>query len=118
MSYVVKKYIKWISLLAAINLIVAALICWFTNKRNMGNYSTILFWTSGVIMALGGLSLTGSIGGRNSMGYQKARTIGTQDQLKRVKEDLDATEKDMKFILIAGGAGLIGFLVSALILKI
>lgn len=118
MSYVAKKYIKWISILAAANLIVAALICWFTGKRNIGDYSTILFWTSGVIMALGAFSLAGSIGGRNNMGYQKARTIGTQDQIKRVKEDLDAAEKDMKFMLIAGGAGLIGFLVSALILKI
>ncbi|WP_171011319.1 hypothetical protein [Haloimpatiens lingqiaonensis] len=103
--------------MTVINLLTAALICWFWGKRNAGDYSTILFWTSGVIMALGGFSLTGSIGGRNNMGHQKARTIGTQDQLKRVKEDLDATEKDMKFILIAGGTGLIGFLISALILK-
>lgn len=113
----IKYYSIFISILTLVNLIISALICFFTNKRTLTGYSNILFFLGGFFLLIGLMSYIGTARKTRDTTYKIARTTLTSSKEDLLKEDLTFNNSSMEFLMLAVCIGFISMIISGLILK-
>ena len=114
----IKYYSIFIGVITLVNLIVCALICFFTNKRNLIAYSNTLFFAGGIFLLIGLMSYIGTARKTRDTTYRIARTTLTLSKLDLLKEDLTFTNSSMVFLMLSVCIGTISMIISGLILKL
>ena len=113
----IKYYSILISIITLINLIVSALICFFTNKRTLIVYSNTLFFIGGLFLLIGLMSYIGTARKSRDTTYKIARTTLSASKEDLLKEDLTFNNSSMEFLMVAVCIGFIAMIISGLILK-
>jgi hypothetical protein len=95
-----KKYLKATLIICILDIIVTGVICYFKNLMTLDGYSTALLYSGIVLMLLGVLSFIGNMKMRTNIGYQYGRMLGGQNQEKRIREDMEYSDKSIKFTIL------------------
>ena len=109
---IINGYIKRIGIGLLVSLIIVVAICLInSNYRNIGAFSTILFYFGAVELSLGGMSFTGSTMIRGDSAYQLARTSTNESGQNRTSKDMDNTGQKFYSAIYMSivGALMVGF---------
>ncbi|WP_139902199.1 hypothetical protein [Clostridium thermarum] len=114
---VIKRYLKLIVPIVAVNLVLALIICLIRGAVNLVEYSNMLFGVGGMVSGLGLLSFLGNVKNRGNMKQRRLGTLIYKDQEEMAEEDSDSEKKSINFLMLAAIAGIITILLSGLVLK-
>jgi hypothetical protein len=111
---IINSYMKRIGIGVLISLIIVVVICLIKSEyRNIKTFSNGLFYIGGAELSAGFLSLFGNMKFRGDASYQVARTAGAESSQRRIREDLDGTQKSLNFVVYMGIVGAIMMVLSA-----
>lgn len=109
---IINGYIKRIGIGVLVSLVIVTAICLIkSNYRNLQSFINGLFFIGGIEISAGFLSLVGNMKFRGNATYQVTRTAGAENSQRRIREDLNSTEKSFKFVVYMS---IVGALVMAL----
>ncbi|WP_163195797.1 hypothetical protein [Clostridium thermarum] len=114
---VIKRYLKLIVPIVAVNLVLAFIICVIRGAVNLVEYSNMLFGVGGMVSGLGLLSFLGNVKNRGNVKQRRLGTLIYKDQEEMTEEDSDSEKKSINFLMVAAISGIITILLSGLVLK-
>lgn len=110
----IKKYLLLIFIILLSDFALAGIISLIAKLKTIEGYCSVLFYLGAGILAIGFFSITGEHQLRGRISYQNAKTISGGVE-RRVKDDIDTSEKSMNFALLTVCVGGISILMSLLI---